>query len=177
MQVNLLKKIISLFKNTLLYYKFGLIIALVLYLSSLFLAIFIFNNEKLKINLHSIGFFELLSHNLISASLIIIFGLISFGLLGNFILIANGAILGYIVSGVYNSYGFYPILLHVGPHFIFEISALLVSTAISYETGKFIYNVKHDTKKVIRIKFLCTGLIIILCLLIISALIESQVGI
>lgn len=115
-------------------------------------------------------------HNSLSLSLIIVAGLISFGILGNFILIANGIILGRIFVGVFNNYGISPLLSNIAPHFVLETLAMLLATAISCETYKFIYNIKHNEPKVIRLKFCFVGFCVVILLLVFSASIESQLG-
>ena len=115
-------------------------------------------------------------HNSLSVLLIIVVGLISLGILGNLVLIANGIILGRIFAGVFNNYGLSPLLNNIAPHFIFETLAILIATAISCETFKFIYNIKHNEPKVIRLRYCIVGFCLVILLLIFSALIESQLG-
>ena len=108
--------------------------------------------------------------------LIVIVGLFSFGILGNFVLAANGVILGRVLIGVFNGYGIAPILSNIAPHFIFETSAMLIATAISCETFKFIYNINHNEPKTIRLRYCLMGLCFVILLLICSCLIESRLG-
>jgi len=171
-----LKKLMSLTKETVLYYKNGFLIAMVVYFLSILVGIFIFHNSKIPINPKALSFLELLSHNSLSVLLVIIAGIISFGLLGNFVLIANGIVLGRILIGVFNNYGISPILTNIAPHFFFETSALLMATALSYETYKLYYNIRHTEIKVIRLKYFLTGFCFIILLLVVAALIESYLG-
>lgn len=157
-------------------YKHNLSIAAVVYFISIVIGIIIFRNEKILIALQSLSFSDLFLHNGLSVFLIAAAGLISFGVLGNFVLIANGVILGRILAGVFNNYGVSPILSNIAPHFLFETSAMLIATAMSYETYKFIYNISHSEPKTIRLKFCLTGVCLVILLLIFSALIESQLG-
>ncbi|MBM0046169.1 stage II sporulation protein M [Anaerococcus sp. mt242] len=159
------------------YYKNQFIFATVLYILTLFLGIIIFRNEKISIEPKIMGFWELLAHNSISAILIIVLGIFTFGIFGNFILISNSVVLGRVIIGVINQYGMSPIIEHILPHFVFETCALLLATALSYETFKFIYNVTHDDTKVIKLRYFFLGILIILFLLIIAALIESNIGV
>lgn len=171
-----MKKFTSLIRDTFRYYKKGILIAGGLYFASLLFGLVFFQKEELTIHPKALGFLELLSHNGLSAVLIIATGLISFGLLGNFVLLANGAILGRVLVGVYNNYGMSPILNNVAPHFAFETLALLIATAISYESNKFYYNMRHEERRVIRLKYVTVGLLTIFALLSLAAIIESHLG-
>lgn len=166
----------SLIRETFIYYKNSVLLATVIYFLSIIVGIIIFHNEKIPIAPQSLSFWELFLHNGLAVLLIVVTGLISFGILGNFILIANGIILGRIFIGVFNNYGISPLLSNIAPHFIFETLAILIATAISCETFKFIYNIKHNEPKVIRLKFCLVGFCLVILLLILSALIESQLG-
>lgn len=165
-----------LIKDTFVYYKNNILIASTIYFLSLIVGVIIFCNEKIPVAFQSLSFLELFLHNSFSIILIVVGGLISFGILGNFVLIANGVILGRIFAGVFNNYGISPIVSNIAPHFLFETLAILIATAISYETFKFIYNIKHNEPKVIRLKFCLVGFCLVTLLLILSALIESQLG-
>lgn len=165
-----------LIKDTFVYYKNNILIATAIYFLSIIGGIIIFHNEKIPIAPQSLSFLDLFLHNSLSVLLIIVVGLISFGVLGNLVLIANGIILGRIFAGVFNNYGISPLLSNIAPHFIFETLAILIATAISCETFKFIYNIKHSEPKVIRLKFCLVGLCLVILLLVLSALIENQLG-
>lgn len=112
-----MKKSIILIKDTLEYYKKSIFIAFILYSLSIISGMFYFSKDTITISPKSFSFGELLWHNGVTMLLIIILGIISFGLIGNFILIANGIILGRILIGVYNLYGISPLLHHIAPHF------------------------------------------------------------
>lgn len=165
-----------LIKDTFVYYKNNILIATAIYFLSIIGGIIIFHNEKIPIAPQSLSFLDLFLHNSLSVLLIIVVGLISFGVLGNLVLIANGIILGRIFAGVFNNYGISPLLSNIAPHFIFETLAILIATAISCETFKFIYNIKHSEPKVIRLKFCLVGFCLVILLLVLSALIENQLG-
>ncbi len=165
-----------LIKDAFSYYKNSILFATAIYFLSIVVGIIIFHNEKIPIAPQSLSFLELFLHNSLSVLLIIVVGLISLGILGNLVLIANGIILGRIFAGVFNNYGLSPLLNNIAPHFIFETLAILIATAISCETFKFIYNIKHNEPKVIRLRYCIVGFCLVILLLIFSALIESQLG-
>lgn len=169
-----MKKLIYLIKDTFMYYKKSIYIATAVYTLSIVCGIIIFQNEIVPINPTTIPFSDLLLHNGFTVILIIIAGIISFGILGNFVIIANGIILGRIIIGVYNSSGIYPIIHYIAPHFLFETFAILIGAAISYETYKLFYNIRHIEPKIIRLKFITICVIIILLLLSVAAFIESS---
>lgn len=165
-----------LIKETLSYYKKNMILATIIYFSSVLAGIILFHDRKMPINPTPLTFLELLLHNSISMLLIVLAGIISFGILGNLLLIANGVILGSIFVGVFNNYGISPLISMVAPHFLFETLALLIAASLSYETYKLYYNIRHIEPKVIRVKYFLTGLCLVLIFLIIAALIESEVS-
>lgn len=169
-----MKKSIILIKDTLEYYKKSIFIAFILYSLSIISGMFYFSKDTITISPKSFSFGELLWHNGVTMLLIIILGIISFGLIGNFILIANGIILGRILIGVYNLYGISPLLHHIAPHFFLETLALILCTSVSYETYKFFYNIRHIDQHVIKLRYVIINITISIIALIIAAFIECQ---
>ncbi|MBM7636037.1 stage II sporulation protein M [Streptococcus saliviloxodontae] len=169
-----MKKLMFNITACLKYFKNNLIFTLILFIASLLSGVIIFHSNKIPINPVSPSFNTLLLNNLLVCLTIIFSGIISFGFFGNFVLIANSVFLGRVIVGVYNMYGISPILKYLAPHFIFEITALLIATAISQETNKFFYNFRHTDIRVIRIKYDLIALLIMLTLLCVAAFIESQ---
>lgn len=146
------------------------------YFFSIMLGMLIFQKEIIPISPQKIPMLKLLLHNSATAGLIILLGVISFGILGNLTLIANGIILGRIIIGVFNNYGISPIISNIAPHFFFEMLALIIATSLSCETNKLLYNIKHTENKTIRLKYAFVGACLSICLLTIAAGIESNLG-
>lgn len=169
-----MRKSITLIKATLEYYKKFIFVALILYCLSIIVGIICFSKDKIPVIPKSFSFLELLQHNGLTMLLIIVLGIVSFGVIGNFILIANGIVLGRILIGVYNLYGMDPILHHIAPHFFIETLALILCTAVSYETYKFFYNIRHINRQVIKLRYVTINITISIIALMIAALIESQ---
>ncbi|MFV0382225.1 MAG: stage II sporulation protein M [Breznakia sp.] len=170
-----MKRLILLISDTFIYYRKSFYVAAFVYVISIVFGMLFFQNEIIPINPNKIAFHDLLKHNLFTMFLIISAGTFTFGLLGNFIIVANGVVLGRILIGVYNSSGHYPIFRYVAPHFIFETVALCIAAAISYETYKFFYNMRHVESKVISIKYVLISLFFMLLFILIAACIESKV--
>lgn len=106
-----------------LIYFIGIIFGLVLY-----------KNKELIIQPQNLGFLEIFINNYKIALIMLIGGFISLGIVSSFLLFFNGAVLGGIVMGIYNAYSIKPLITGVLPHFFFEITGLLIATAISYES-------------------------------------------
>ncbi len=156
------------------YFKNNLLVSLALFLSAISSGIVIFKTETIQISPQKQQFIFLFHNNFLVCLTIIVAGLLSFGILGNFVLFANGVVVGRVIVGVYNLYGITPLLRYLAPHFIFEISALLIATAISQETYKFFYNFRHPDIKVICLRYDLRAFVMMNILLVIAALIESN---
>ncbi|CYU74867.1 stage II sporulation protein M [Streptococcus suis] len=169
-----MRKFVFNLNSTAEYFKKKLLLNTLVFIVSIVVGMIFFHKEEIVINPTSQDFSSLLVNNTIVCLLIIVMGVLSFGFLGNFVLIANSVVLGRIIIGVFNLYGIVPLLHYIAPHFIFEISALLIATAISQETNKFFYNFRHQDIKIIRIKYNLIASITMFVLLVIAALIESN---
>lgn len=168
-----MKRLVSEIKHWFIYYKKGVFLASTVYFISLLFGLILFRSEVIPISPTTLSFFRLWAHNGVVMLLILILGIVSFGILGNLVLVSNGLILGRILVGVYNGYGFSPIVKHILPHFIFETAAIVIAGAISYETYKFFYNIRHSDTRVIRLRYVCVGIVFVVILLSIGAFIES----
>lgn len=141
------------------------------------LGIIFFRNKTYTIHKQSLKFFQIFFNNYKLAILIIITGLITVGILSTLIIFVNGILLGDILIGVYNKYSLSPILTGVAPHFIFELSALCIAAAISYESIKIIrvlFNEKYTNK--IHIKSLFINFILMTILFIVASIIEVNIS-
>lgn len=70
----------------------------------------------------SLTFLATFEHNALSWVMLIVFGIISFGI-GNSILVAyNGLILGLTLIGVYNTNGLTPIITGIGPQLFLSLT-------------------------------------------------------
>lgn len=156
------------------YFKNNLLFSLCLFLVGLGSGSLIFRTEKIPITPQKQAFFTLLQNNFLVCLTIIVAGILSFGILGNFVLLANAVVLGRIFIGVYNLYGIAPLLRYLAPHFIFEITALLLATVISQETYKFFYNFRHVEPKIIYLRYDLAAFGLMLIFLGVAALIEAN---
>lgn len=156
------------------YFKNNLLFSTILFFIAIGSGMIIFRTEKLVIYPHRQVFFTLLYNNFLVCLTIMIAGILSFGILGNFVLFANGVIVGRIIIGVFSLYGMKPLLHYLAPHFIFEISALIIATVISQETYKFFYNLRHVDIKIIYLRYDLGAFLIMNILLVVAALIESN---
>lgn len=158
----------------LVYFKNNLLFSTILFLLAIGSGMIIFRTEKLAIAPHRQAFWTLLYNNFLVCVTIMLAGILSFGILGNFVLIANGVVVGRVIIGVFSLYGMKPLLHYLAPHFIFEISALIIATVISQETYKFFYNLRHIDIKRIYLRYDLGAFLIMDVLLVIAALIESN---
>jgi uncharacterized membrane protein SpoIIM required for sporulation len=172
-----LKSLIWNIKESFVYFKKAFLLAFAIYLTSFIIAIILFKNVSYSINPVRLPFLRLFLHNTGTLIIIIGAGLISCGVAGNFILVANAVSLGNIIIGVYNRYGIMPIISGVLPHFLFELIATLMATCISYETSKLFYNLRHTNIKTIHLKYDICFLVISIIFVIIAATIESHIKI
>lgn len=160
--------------NAFVYFKKMLLFSSTVFIISLLAGMVLFAREKIPINPTRLSFSTILTNNFLVSMTIILLGIITFGVLGQFVLIANAVILGRIFIGVFNIYGIAPLLKYVAPHFIFEITGLLFASCISCETNKFFYNFRHTEIKMIRLRYDLIFFILMCFLLIIAAFIESR---
>lgn len=168
-----MKKFASNLWMTIEYFRKKLVFNVFIFNFSVCLGMLIFKDERIPINPTSQNFYFLLMNNFIVCLIIIVSGILSFGFLGNFILVANSVVLGRIIIGVFNEYGITPLIRYIAPHFIFEITALLIATAISQEPNKFFYNLRHSDIKIVRIRYNLFAFATMVSLLLVAAFIES----
>lgn len=171
--IKYLYKIIDSFK----YFKIQILIATLVYSSELLSGMIFFRNNFYDINPQKLTFLKIFTTNFGVAMIIIIFGLLSCGIMSITILFANGLLLGDILIGVYNKYGTMPLITGILPHFFFEIIGLILATCISFETYKLLYNLKHENIKIIRFSHNLRMLILMIVLIFLAAIIESNLKI
>ena len=163
------------FRDAIVYFRKTLLFCSIVLFLSIIAGIIIFSRESITINPTSLSFTTIFKNNFLVALAIMISGILTFGLFGNFIIIANGVVLGRVLIGVFNVYGIHPLIQYIGPHFIFEMTGLLFAYCISCETNKFFYNFRHTDLKIIRLKYNLVFLIVSILLLAIAAFIESNI--
>ena len=98
------------------------------------------NSPKLKIT--NLNMLDILQNNLFLSGKIVVFGLITFGLYSIFIVFMNGFILGNSLS----SGNFEWNIMHVIPHGVFEIPAILISATLGMMSLIIIINLIYSTK-------------------------------
>ena len=125
------------------------------------------NSPKLKIT--NLNMLDILQNNLFLSGKIVVFGLITFGLYSIFIVFMNGFILGNSLS----SGNFEWNIMHVIPHGVFEIPAILISATLGMMSLIIIINLIYSTKPNIILSkknlFLCSKIIILTILLLIAS--------
>ncbi len=108
----------------------------------------------------------IMANNLKVAFFGVILGVI-FGIVPTLALIVNGYVLGFVANRSIAEYGIL-ILWRLLPHGIFEIPAILISTALGIKLGINLRNIKPNFKSAIRI-----FLLIVVPLLVIAGIIEG----
>jgi len=114
----------------------------------------------------------ILLNNAQSALFSLILGLI-FGIFPVFNAVANGAVLGYVMSSVYEISGFSQ-FWRILPHGIFELPAIFISLGLGIKLGMFVF--ERDRGRAFRerlTKSVIVFLTIVLPLLILAAVIEG----
>lgn len=170
-----MKKLTYLIKETFGYYKKFAMMASSVYCLSILTGMILFRKDVIPINPVRLSFGTLIVHNSVSVTLIVLAGLLSFGILGNLVMIPNGVVLGRILAGVFNHLGIQPVVHYAAPHFLFETAAIVAGGAVSCETYKLFYNLRHSQPKTIRLRYALTMLCTALGCLILAAIIESRI--
>lgn len=110
------------------------------------LGIFISHKTKLTIHPTDMKLLPTLLHNWLIGAVLIIIGIVSFGL-GNTLFIGyNGLMLGITLMGAYNSSGITPIISGVIPHAVTEILATLICCTLGYESLRYTKIIKRNAK-------------------------------
>lgn len=91
--------------------------------------------------------YSIFCNNIKTCSLIIILGILSLGIISSLIIIYNSYIIGYILTNVYKNFGIKPIFNGLFPHFLWEISAILIASTLSFGTIKYLVDYLRKTKK------------------------------
>jgi len=172
-----LKTLLSKYADAFRYFKDSFLFMVILYILSLLIGIIIFKDSSYSINPQSVSFLYVFKNNIILALVLIIVGNLSFGIGSSFIVIFNGVFLGNVLISVFNKYGVNPLITGILPHVFPEMIALLMAGSISLETQKFIYNIRHVEIRYIKLRYSLYFFILLTCLLILAALIESRLNI
>lgn len=133
-------------------------------------------NREMPITPLSFSTEQILINNLLAGGRMVLMGLISFGLINTILLALNGYLFGYTFAGVYNKYGFAPLVSGVFPHAPFEIAAILLSCTLGYEALRWlkIIRANPDIKKGDLLKSFLLVLALTLVLYTIAAFIEAN---
>lgn len=112
-------------------------------------------------------------NNIKVAIISVIFG-IFYGVIPFFLLLFNGYIVGFVSSEVINSRGFLPLFLLV-PHGIFEIPAIIISTALGMKIGFSIFTKENPFPEIKKnlIESLKIFVFIIFPLILLAGIIEG----
>lgn len=134
--------------------------------------------EIYSINPTNLEFLPLFKHNLFIMLIVVVLGLVTFGLGG----VIFGSITVYKLGAIFYSiimkYGWSPIITGVLPHALFELTAILLAMLIGFEPCRqlLMYQINHRQNWHLEIKTITTLAIISIILLFIAAIIESRIS-
>ncbi|CAM3156599.1 stage II sporulation protein M [Leuconostoc gasicomitatum] len=140
----------------------------IIYSISIIFGYFSYTNSP-KIKITNLNMLDILQNNLFLSGKIIVFGMITFGLYSIFIVFMNGFILGNSLS----SGNFEWNIMHIIPHGVFEIPAILISATLGMMSLIIIVNLIYYTKQKVALSkkniFVYSKLIILIILLLIAS--------
>ncbi|BBE30739.1 hypothetical protein OSSY52_08800 [Tepiditoga spiralis] len=131
-------------------------------------------NYNTNIDPKKLFIMDVFVHNIFNLSLILIFGLITFGIVSSLMLLINGIYFGVTIHFIFLKYSFSLLFKGTFFHLFFELTAIFMTTAISFSFWDF-FKKKEKDKKVVLSEIIIVFLISIL-LLFISAIIECKIS-
>ncbi len=164
------------FKSRRPYFLFSLAI----YVLGLFIGIGIAFHGEATIHPQHMAFFSTLVHNLEICAVLVIGGLLTFGIINTLFLAYNAAMVGIIIKEVWNKYGAAPLIHGVLPHGLVEITGTVILSTLGYESYRILRAVKADAtvdrREVIRVREVLWLLFLGVFLMGIAAFIESTIS-
>ncbi len=167
---NLSRKLI----DSIRYFKKPFMYVSLVYLFSIVCGVLIFRTSSYRLHPKRLSFLTIFINNASIVGIIIVLGAFTLSLAAYLVIIFNGLYLGNVLISVWNMYGIEPILTGILPHFFFEATAILFAACIGIESRKILYNFRHVDGKKIHIRYSLYMFPVILILLVIAALIESN---
>lgn len=126
------------------------------------------------------SFLPTLIHNLEICAVLVIGGLLTFGIVNTLFLAYNATMVGITVKEVWNKYGASPLIHGVLPHGLVEIAGTVILSTLGYESYRIFRAVKADATvdrhAVVRVREVLLLLFIGLALIGIAAFIESTIS-
>lgn len=88
---------------------------------------------------NSVLFVEIFLNNLVVGSLLLVGGLLSFGVLSSLIILVNGAVVGELIKVLYIQNSLDSLTFGLLPHLIFELPALILFAMAGTFTGHYLF--------------------------------------
>ena len=154
-----------------------IVVSVIFYFLGILLGVLLFWSKSLDFNHTYNTWITIFINNLKVAMMIIIIGLITFGIGNSIMLVMNGCILGSVIKSLINLKMESAIITGLFPHMFLEIIGLILCSAISYESLILVRQMALNKKGVIvhighDLKLLVIGI----SFLFIASIIEAYIS-
>lgn len=136
--------------------------------------------REATIHPHTLAFAPIFMHNIAIGMVLVVGGLLTFGIVTTLFLGFNATMLGMTVTEVWNRYGPAPLIHGMLPHGVVEITGTLILNTLGYESYRIFKTLKADAtadrRTMLHVREVLGLFVVGVVLIGIAALIESTIS-